>query len=87
MPPAYWHRELINIGQTPSYKSNRIVVDLLGFYFLVGQDIGFLKKISKELSGLGIEFAIVVEGRIVKALNIVNVSEKILFYESIQQAL
>jgi hypothetical protein len=75
IPPANWHVELKNVLAAQSLSRTLVVVDVSEMDWLVGQDGGFLYRLSKRLSEQGIRLAVVGTERVVDAMRLLGLDE------------
>lgn len=86
LQPPSWHIELEQACQALEDRQRHIVIDLSEMDWLVGNDWGFLIRLSRELAPEGIKPIVIVRGRVSGAADLIGVHEYMKIVKSLEEA-
>ena len=70
-PPSAWHAELERALGACVRPPLRVVVDLSGFDHVVAEDVGFLLRVARQVSGTGGRLTVLAQPRQARRLALV----------------
>jgi len=87
IPPAQWHLDVQRVIEAQDSPFELVVLDLSEMDWLVGQDLGFLIRLSKRVAPEGVDLAVVATERVVKAVRVFPLEEYFRIRSSINDLL
>ena len=85
--PPRWHLELEQAFKSPEVLAHLIVADLSEMEWLVGQDWGFLVRLSDRAASAGVELVVVAQERVARAAETIGLGKRARIVENLSDAL
>jgi hypothetical protein len=87
IPPPLWHLKLLRVANKSGLDVRHIVVDTTEMQWIVGQDWGFLVKLSEALASRGIPLSVVARANNVNSGKVVGIDRWFELVGSLDEAL